>query len=390
MSLVNIRLVEDSDDGGIRQSERQYIPELRNLGIEVIGVVIGDDFGNYSDQKDDFAFVHKLERVDFIGGLPTKLKKLIKSVETARPQSIRLSNQLNELIHKSEPQQIVINIRRISLLPLAYFLALKLKAKVVYHSGGSFLGSKISPHYLFYRLLQKLPRFTMLANSQFSAQSYGLAHESYVYPGFSLARLEMLESSCRSELRKKLGIPIDSPVFLFLARLNFDKAPDLLVEGFINSKSAKESQAYLILAGPVQSADLFAQIEAKIKNSDLKNRVLIVGPQSNVGDWFYIADIFVNSRRGVEPFGISIVEAMASGLPVITSAYGGPRETVLEKENGWLVKDLSEEGYRQAIELALLERDKWKEFGNKSLELSERFASENQVKRYIKKVFGTD
>lgn len=385
--MINIRLVHNKDDGGIRQSERQYIPELKDSGIKVIGVVIGDDYGNYSDQKDDFAIVHDIEVVNFIGGPLTKLRQLFKSIKMAKAEASKLSKKLKVSLCESERQKIVINIRRITLLPMAYFLAFNLNAKLVYHSGSSYVGSKISIHYFFYWLIRKLPKFSMLANSRFSAKSYGLKSEFFVYPGFSPTRVNDSASESGKTMKSELGIPSANPVFLYVARLNYDKAPDILVKAFLSSNKAHENQAYLVLVGPIQNDELYSQIKQHIINSDGSSRVIITGPQTNVGDWYKMADIFVNSRRGVEPFGISIVEAMANGLPVITSAYGGPTETVSEAENGWLVRDLTIDGYRNGIELALTEKNKWPQYGRNSLSRAESFSSVNQVKRYVELVF---
>lgn len=385
--MINIRIVQSKDDGGIRQSERQYIPELKKLGVEVVGIVIGEEYGNYSDQIEDFPLLHDLNQVDFKGSPLTKIRKLIKSIQTAKAHSKMLKTSLQPYLRNMDGRKVIINIRRVNLLPLAYFLGLKLKAKVVYHSGGSFLGSKLSAHYLFYYLIQKLPYFTMLANSKFSAQSYGLRDSYFVYPGFSSERSVAKTQRCNNDIKEKLGVLEDSPVFLYLARINYDKAPDILVEAFINSKEAEAVQATLILAGPIQSEELLSRIQGLIENSKIENRVFIVGPQKEVGEWFKIADVFVNSRRGVEPFGISIVEAMANSLPILTSGYGGPTETVSDRENGWLVKDLSVDGYRKAIDIALMERNEWVRYGSNSLLRSEAFSTVVQVAQYVDKVY---
>lgn len=105
--MINIRLVQKKDDGGIRQSERQYIPALKNLGVKVIGVVIGDDYGNYSDQREDFTFVRDIERVDFIGSPLAKVRKLFKSIRIAQVEASRLGKELQTLLGEGGSEKVI-------------------------------------------------------------------------------------------------------------------------------------------------------------------------------------------------------------------------------------------------------------------------------------------
>ncbi|GMA61170.1 glycosyltransferase [Alicyclobacillus fastidiosus] len=62
-------------------------------------------------------------------------------------------------------------------------------------------------------------------------------------------------------------------------------------------------------------------------NELLGDAVVFAGEQRNVGDWLQAMDIFVLASRG-EPFGISLVEALLAGKPVIACAGGGPEEII--------------------------------------------------------------
>ena len=64
-------------------------------------------------------------------------------------------------------------------------------------------------------------------------------------------------------------------------------------------------------------------------------------------------DIAVNSRITPEPFGLSVVEAMMMGRPVLVHALGGPAETVVDGVTGWHVNDPSAESFAAGIERAL-------------------------------------
>lgn len=388
MRIINIRLVLESDDGGIRQSERQYIPELKRRDIDVIGVVLGQNFGNYVDQMEDFGCLINWSPSPYSKGVLSRCTGFLKNYLNAAAVARHILKQISSPELLSNFSSITINIRRITLLPIAFALAKSLHGRVIYHSGSSFSRGPFGINYIFYWALRNARSLTMLANSKYSRDSYRLKEENYVYPGVSHSRLAT--TSAYSCIRERLGIPRHAPVFLYLARVNWDKAPDLLLRAFIESVSAKKHSAHLIIAGPSQDERLLEELRALINSSDLRRSIHIVGKQTNVGDWYAVSDVFVNSRRGAEPFGISIVEAMAAGLPILSSALGGPSETIEEGYNGWLIGDLSVDGYCKGIETALASREQWLTFAQRSLEMAKAFSVEKQVSRYLRYGLGVD
>lgn len=381
MKITNIRLVVSQDDGGIRQSERQYIPELKKNGINVIGVVLGNDLGNYADQKDDFQCSVRAGLGAYKGGVASRIKSLLRNSHKSSMIAKNIYIAIASLINSSSPGLVVVNVRRVYLIPVALKLARLTDGKVIYHSGGSFNSGPFCVNHVVYWFLRRKPNLLILANSQFSAKSYRLKSNRYVYPGVSTRRVS--SENVNRDIRKELDIASDSPVFLYLARVNWDKAPDLLLKGFLDSEQATLACAHLIIAGPIQDDILKLQLDELIIKYEATERVHIVGKQTDVANWYACADVFVNSRRGAEPFGISIVEAMAAGLPVLSSALGGPSETVKEGINGWLVSELTEKGYQYSIDKVMLSREQWKIYSQRSIALSDSFSIERQTKRYM-------
>jgi glycosyltransferase involved in cell wall biosynthesis len=68
------------------------------------------------------------------------------------------------------------------------------------------------------------------------------------------------------------------------------------------------------------------------------DRVRLEPPTPDVARWFAEADAFVFPTR-YEPFGMVIAEAMASGLPVVTSAAAGAADLIREGESGHIIGD---------------------------------------------------
>ncbi|MFB5189224.1 glycosyltransferase family 4 protein [Alicyclobacillus fastidiosus] len=81
----------------------------------------------------------------------------------------------------------------------------------------------------------------------------------------------------------------------------------------------------------------------------LGDAVVFAGEQRNVGDWLQAMDVFVLASQG-EPFGISLVEALLAGKPVVACAGGGPEEIIDHHTVGTVVsRDPGPEEMAKAI-----------------------------------------
>ena len=115
-------------------------------------------------------------------------------------------------------------------------------------------------------------------------------------------------------LRQRLGLAEDQPLLIYAGRLDGEKRPDLVAEAF--RKLPRELRAKLALIG---EGALRGPIEALGDE-----RIVLPGyvnDRAELARWLASADIYV-SGLAHETFGVSIVEAQASGLPVVGVAAG--------------------------------------------------------------------
>ncbi len=140
-----------------------------------------------------------------------------------------------------------------------------------------------------------------------------------------------LRNSHREELRHSLNIPADAWVVLFVANEWERKGLIPLLDALAQMR---DPDVHLVAVGRLPVALINALSSAR----GLTGRVHLVGATNRVSQWFGIADAFVLPTF-YEAWGMVIIEAMASGLPVLTSRNAGAAEAVKVGFNGWLLDD---------------------------------------------------
>ncbi|WP_417264329.1 glycosyltransferase [Celeribacter sp.] len=149
--------------------------------------------------------------------------------------------------------------------------------------------------------------------------------------------------------------------FLFVGRLIEKKAPDLMLRAFLEvAKSSDRAHLTVVGDGP-----LYDTCRALTSAAGMEDRVTFTGalPHEKVCDLMARTSILlqhsVTAKNGnTEGLPTSIQEAMASGMAVISTRHAGIPEAVIEGENGLLVAEHDEDGFRAAISELATDPDK--------------------------------
>jgi glycosyltransferase involved in cell wall biosynthesis len=104
-------------------------------------------------------------------------------------------------------------------------------------------------------------------------------------------------------------------------------------------------QAHLYILGKGEEEQNLNSLVNKLQLNDAITFLTKPVPNYEIPQLYAECDIYVQPSI-VEPYGIAVVEAMACGKPVVGTNVGGMRDTVLDKETGFLVKP------RNPVELA--------------------------------------
>lgn len=144
----------------------------------------------------------------------------------------------------------------------------------------------------------------------------------------------------RREVRLRYGLD-DSPTVLFVGRLVPDKGVHLLIDAFARIADAFPKAVLLIAGAETFSAtgDTPYTTELKRQAEPFGSRVRFLGyvPHAVAQQLFLASDVVAFPSIWREPFGMVVVEAMASGLPVVAFDQGGPAEVITHDKDGLLV-----------------------------------------------------
>ncbi|MFB1479344.1 glycosyltransferase family 4 protein [Corallococcus sp. RDP092CA] len=171
-----------------------------------------------------------------------------------------------------------------------------------------------------------------LCNSRYTASTL-----SSVYPRTPFSVLHPpvrdggpgLTASERASLRGELGADAAEVVIVQASRMQEWKGQRLLLEALGRLRQVPRWKAWL--AGGAQRPEEVAYeegLKAQASALGLGDRVRFLGQRSDVPRLLRAAEVHCQPNTGPEPFGLAFVEALYAGLPVVTTALGGPLELV--------------------------------------------------------------
>jgi UDP-glucose:(heptosyl)LPS alpha-1,3-glucosyltransferase len=158
-----------------------------------------------------------------------------------------------------------------------------------------------------------------------------------IYNGVDLERFRPTEDpSQRAAIRQKFVLPASGRVVAFVGNGFARKGLGFLIEAW----PLVAGGAFLLVAGSDRQTDKF---ERRARALNVSGRVIFAGPQADVAAIFRAADAFAMPSL-FEPFGNVVIEAMASGLPVMTSAFSGVGELIPPSMRGFRVDNPDDVG----------------------------------------------
>lgn len=135
----------------------------------------------------------------------------------------------------------------------------------------------------------------------------------------------------RQGVRRELGLAADDFACCAVARFHPVKRHALLIDAFV---AAQLEKARLFLIGET-SGECYAAIKARIAGLGLEKRVIFLGQRDDVPRLLQAMDVALLPSRW-EGLGLTLLEAMSAGVPVLAAAVGGIPEIVTHGRTGYL------------------------------------------------------
>lgn len=174
----------------------------------------------------------------------------------------------------------------------------------------------------------------------------GPRSQFHVVPlGFDLTALGAIDDAARATARRTLTIPNDAPVVATVGRLTAIKNHELFLDAA--SIVARRIPAALFLI--VGDGERRAELEARVRDTGLSERVRFLGWRRDLVNVYGATDVFVLTSRN-EGTPVALIEAMAAGVPGVSTAVGGVPDVITGKEVGRVVDRATPEAIAAAIE----------------------------------------
>jgi len=239
---------------------------------------------------------------------------------------------------------------------------------------------------------------------QYSLYDWADAEKMTVIPpGVNLTRFNpppaTFNPPIRADLKRFLKEP-ERPMVLALSRPDERKNIATLIEAFGAHPSLREEANLVIVAGnrdDIRDMDtgprkVITDLLLLIDYHDLYGVAAYPRPHASddVPDLYRLVTrsggVFINPAL-TEPFGLTLIEAAATGAPILATEDGGPRDIIGTCDNGELIDPLNAEAMGQKIHALLEDRDRWRRYSDNGVRrVREHYSWDAHVESYLERV----
>ena len=162
-----------------------------------------------------------------------------------------------------------------------------------------------------------------------------------IYNGVDLERFHPRHRGTREATRAALGVPAAAPVFLYVGS-GFERKG---VARLLHAQARGALAAHTVIVGEDKHLRRYRELAIRL---GLAARAHFLGARDDLPALYGAADAFVLPTL-YDPMPNAAVEALASGLPVVTTLQCGARELITEGSNGYVVDALDADGLAAAL-----------------------------------------
>lgn len=183
----------------------------------------------------------------------------------------------------------------------------------------------------------------------------------------------------RNNKRQELNLSADAFVLLSIGELNANKNHELILRAL---KILDNPDIQYVICG---IGSLQEKLAEKIDLLGLEHQVQLLGYRTDIHEICQVADVFVfpSYREGLP---VSVMEAMATGLPIICSRIRGNMDLVTDGYNGYLHAPIDAEGFARSVQHLFENREEVEQLGKHSSERLKIFSTEH-ILRELRQIY---
>jgi glycosyltransferase involved in cell wall biosynthesis len=341
---------------------RAFPPAVRAEPLKVVHAVLTMDMGGLerivlelvreSRRLAQRAMVLCLERPGKLARDVELLGGEVLCVHKRPGLSLTISGKVRQLLSEVKPD--VVHTHQIAALLYAGPAARNARVPVIVHT-------EHGKHYAARFRTRMVGRLAGRSAARFFCVSEDIANEVRKYRIARDSKIVVVANgidTCRfaddggsNDVRESLGIPANAPVVGTVGRLVEVKRQDVLLHGFARVR-ARIPNAHLVLVGDGPLEDSLRQLAAGLGLADC---VHFVGYQPDPRRFLRAMDVFALTSRS-EGMPLSVLEAWATGLPVVASRVGGLPQLIEEGRTGFLFESGNDDALAQGIEVLLADK----------------------------------
>jgi glycosyltransferase involved in cell wall biosynthesis len=165
-----------------------------------------------------------------------------------------------------------------------------------------------------------------------------------IYNGIEVGRFTVPEANVKERAKIALGLDPKSPVIGTISRLSRQKGHKYLLNAFVDLVgSFPELKLLIVGSGPLEE-----ELKVMAQKLGLSKSVIFTGARRDIPEILKALDIFAMPSLW-EGFPVSLLEAFATGLPVVASPVGGVADAVEDNVSGLLVESQDVKGLVSAL-----------------------------------------
>ncbi len=296
--------------------------------------------------------------------------------------NIKAYRMLREIIEKEQFDLIYCHTPVGAMLArLAGISARKKGTKVIYMAHGFhfYNGAPLLNWMIYYPVEKFLSRFTdgliTINQEDYRRAQKFHAGKTILIPGvgIDLDKFQKKEPT-RQEIRNKLGIPDGKIILMSVGELTKRKNHMVVVEALA---WLKEYDILYVICG---DGPLKARLRAKAEELGVRDRLKLLGFRKDIAELHKAADIFVFPSLQ-EGLPVALMEAMASGLPIVASKIRGNEDLISNNQGGYLINPKDSEQIAKAIEKMIQNPEKREKMEKRNLEIITKYGQETVLQK---------